>query len=522
MEGILPFRKNLLKGEFTLEKLAVVNLSSDNAKLQFVKLTRNKSFVIYDEVKMPINLTKDFYSDYIIKPTIIKEVLQVMQAFKNMIDAQDVSEILCFATNFLNEAKNSNGFIDQIENISGFKFNIVEPEQEINGIYNAVVNSFNKPKGLIANISNYNISFISYNRRNVLDRFVINFGYENLYNKYVLEEGKTGEDLYLAIKNDLEPLIKEKEFITNIADDFEVIGAGNMFINLASIAIKAKKYPINIVHNYPVTKPDFEKVYGALKGQDVTKATKVKGVSLEDSKYLLVAFQIMKVLYDCINKDVISISKTGFVEGVLFNHVIPLTMEKPISDTLGYSLSVIDDYYNTGSDSRSKVHDLSMLLFKQLKVLHKLGRSYVRVVRIASSMYNSGMRVTGINKEHASFDIVLNSDLYGVTHAEIILAGFVTLLTDADNFNLSDWVKYRELITDEDLVNVKRIAILLRIAQSLDITGFSNIEDINCDILGDSVIMKTAIVEDAGLEIRHAMLASNDFKKAFGKTLEIL
>lgn len=505
-----------------MEKIAVINLNSDNIKLQFVKLIRNKSFVIYDEVTMPVNLTKDFYSDYIIKPAIVKEVLNTLTVFKKMIDAQEVSETLCFATNLLAEAKNNNGFIDQIENITGFKFKIVEPEQEINNIYTAVINTFNKPKGVVVNISNYNTSFVYYNRRNILETYVLDCGYEKLYNKYVVKEGKTGEELYDAIQKELQPLFKQKEFITDLPEEYELIGAGNMFVNLASIAIKAKKYPVDIVHNFAINKTDFEKVFGVLKGQDVTKATKVKGVSLEDSKYLQVAFQIMKVLFDCANKDEISISKTGFVEGVLFNNVIPLTIEKPISDSLGYSLSVINDYYNTTPQNASKVYDISMILYKQLKVLHKLGRPYIRVLRIASFLYNSGLRINSFDKERSSFNVILNSNLYGVSHSEIILAAFVCLLSEVDNFNLSDWVKYRELISEEELKNVKRLAILLKIAQSLDVTGFGNIEDINCDILGDSVIMKTVVKEDASFEIKHAMLAGNEFKKSYGKNLEIL
>jgi hypothetical protein len=51
---------------------------------------------------------------------------------------------------------------------------------------------------------------------------------------------------------------------------------------------------------------------------------------------------------------------------------------------------------------------------------------------------------------------------------------------------------------------------------------FGSVNDINCDILGDSVIMKTITSNDANLEIKHDLLNANDFKKAFNKNLEIL
>ena len=50
------------------------------------------------------------------------------------------------------------------------------------------------------------------------------------------------------------------------------------------------------------------------------------------------------------------------------------------------------------------------------------------------------------------------------------------------------------------------------------------ITDMACDVLGDSVIIKTEQKEgaDCSIEIKTALTTANDFKNAFGKGLEIL
>ena len=53
-----------------MEKIAIINLNSDSIKMQFVNVNKNKSFAPYRKMSMPINLTKDFYSDNFIKPAI--------------------------------------------------------------------------------------------------------------------------------------------------------------------------------------------------------------------------------------------------------------------------------------------------------------------------------------------------------------------------------------------------------------------------------------------------------------------
>ena len=75
---------------------------------------------------------------------------------------------------------------------------------------------------------------------------------------------------------------------------------------------------------------------------------------------------------------------------------------------------------------------------------------------------------------------------------------------------------------EEDLDAVKKLGVLLRIAESLDRSMSGMVTGVNCDVLGDSVIMKTEVAGDASREIRDASGANTEFKRAFRKNLEIL
>lgn len=489
--------------------------------MQFVAVDKNKSFQPYKTVTMPINLTKDFYSDYFLKPAVVKDVVSIMKVFRQMVDAEEIKTTLCFATCLMNDAKNNNGVLNEIQNATGFTFTIITPENEVGYLYSAVINTFSKPKSLIISVGNFNTTFILYNRRNILDTRFVPVGYETLYNK-LANSKLSGEEYSKLVSEEFKNEIKDLGFAHNLQDEFEVIGVGNMFQNLGVLARKAKKYPMELAHNYPVTRDDFAKVYGVLKTQDMSKTTKIKQISIEDSKYLLTAFAMIDAIWALNNKDTFVISRTGFEDGVAFNYAIPLTVEKPISDTLGYSLQTINQYYDNSSQMAVHNYNLSMVLFKQLKVLHKLSRTYVRVLRIASYLYNSGARVNYHDKEKVAFDMILHSEIYGVSHAEILMACFVVELSQFDNFSLVEWVKYKDLLTEDDLQAVKKLAVVLRIAESLNVTGFCNVVDINCDILGDSVIMKTIVNADASIEIKYASLVANEFKKCFNKNLEII
>ena len=78
------------------------------------------------------------------------------------------------------------------------------------------------------------------------------------------------------------------------------------------------------------------------------------------------------------------------------------------------------------------------------------------------------------------------------------------------------------MITEEDLYAVLKLGVIVRIAESLDRSMDSVIKEINCDVLGDSVIMKTESVSDCSLEIKNALAATSEFKKHFNNDYQIL
>ena len=126
------------------------------------------------------------------------------------------------------------------------------------------------------------------------------------------------------------------------------------------------------------------------------------------------------------------------------------------------------------------------------------------------------------NYQKNSGFIILNSAINGATHREIVLAAFVAACQKHEDVNLAEWQKYKGIVEEEDFDAVKKLGVLLRIAESLDRSRAKMVTSIDCDVLGDSVIMKTSVTGDAALEIRDASMVSGEFKKAFRKNLEIL
>ncbi len=504
-----------------MEKIAVISLGTTKIDLVLAQVLPSGNFVVFDEMSESIKIGQDMEKDGFIKPARIAEAIAIFKMYKTICDVNKITNTIAVSVHNVKTIKNQRSFFEEVYNTCGFKFRILTEEEETNALYTGIINTLDIPKGVIVDVKGGSTQIIHYNRRVIVNQATIPMGSYTL--TQLFENTKeTPETVCSRMVELFSNELKVYDWLKQIEPEYELIGAGSAFASVGKLSRKMKKYPLELEHNYPMTKQDFDNVYDLIKTLDLDKTKKIKGLPSDRADVLASGICIIKAILDVVNNENFVISAKDEKEGLMFNFAVPMTNEKPISDLLGYSLETINAFYDKKEDNAKQVGELALILFRQLKVLHKLPRGYLKVLRIASMMHDCGKRIKYYNHAKNSFDIIINSDIQGVTQREITLAAFVCASQDSNDFNLADWIRYKDVLLEEDLVAVKKLAIIVRIAEALDKTHRNIVQDVSCDVLGDSVIMKTIVTGDASIEIREALKASLDFKKAYGKNLEVL
>ncbi|MCH5163250.1 MAG: Ppx/GppA family phosphatase [Clostridiales bacterium] len=503
-----------------MNNIAIIDLGSNSARLVLAHVVSDSYFVVYDELTETVRLAQDMDREGYLKQPRIQQAVKTLKMFRKLCDANKVDRIYAFATNAVRKAKNQRSFLEEVNAMCGFRITVLTEEQEATQIYYGVINSLEVPKGVIMDISGSSLQLIQYNRRVILNRVNLPIGTMNLSSLY--SENTTPLQQAQLIEAYIRDQFDQIEWLKNLDPEYKLVGVGGSFRNLASIVQRIEKYPLSMIHNFRVDRPTFTKVYDMVKVLDVEKRSKIKGLSAQRADIFCAALSCIKSLLDCTEFEDIVISGAGIREGYMFNHAVPTTIEKPISDILGYSIYMRLHYDNLNISHAEHVCNLAIQLYKQLRVLHKLPRQYMRVLRIAALLHESGMRTNFYSRHKHSAYFIMNSNLYGVSHRDLVLAAFVVRGHELEDISIAEWNKYADIVQEEDLVAVMRLAVILRIADSLDRSMSGSVKAINCDVLGDSVIMKTEVEGDCSLEIKDALGAGADFAKAYKKNLEIL
>lgn len=505
-----------------MKKIGIIELNTTNIKLTFADIMDNQTFVVTEQIEEMVKCAGDLINGELLKPATIQGVNYILKSFKALCVASQITEIYAYASNEYADAKNQKSFFEELYSQSGFRFKILSPEEQVNSLYIAFINSLDAPKGLIISINGTNTQIMAYNRRNILNQCNISYGSVSFAEMFG-DKNLTTKEFMASVVKTFNNKLKSINWFDGLDAETQIVGTGDVFVGVARLNKKIKHYPYDKDHAYTLTKEDFDKVYTFVNGLEIDKSKKLKGISNERADVLASGIAILKAIFDASGIKNMVVSKNGITEGALFGTANPLTLEKPLTDVLGNSLETLNNYYNKANIQNTKnVYELSIILFKQLKVLHKLPRTFVKVLRIASYLHDSGKRISTLDYKKKGFNVVLNSDVYGVSHREQILASFVVAIQNLEDFNMTEWVKYKELFTEEDLEGVRRLAVIVRLASALDKFNSGKVKDISCDILGDSVIMKTIVESPAELEIIEGLKVSGDFAKAFKKHLEIL
>ena len=111
-----------------MEKIGIIDLGSNSARLVIVELFGDGHFMVVDELKESVRLGQDMERDGFLKPQRVAETIRTLKMFKKLADASKVDRIIAVATAAVRRAKNQRSFLDEIQATCGIKVRVLSEE----------------------------------------------------------------------------------------------------------------------------------------------------------------------------------------------------------------------------------------------------------------------------------------------------------------------------------------------------------------------------------------------------------
>ena len=94
-----------------MEKIAIIDLGSNTARLLLIEVSDNGYFQIVDKLKKAPRLGEGIERDGFLKPERIKETIRTLKMFRKLCDVNGIERIIAVATAAVRRAKNQRSFL---------------------------------------------------------------------------------------------------------------------------------------------------------------------------------------------------------------------------------------------------------------------------------------------------------------------------------------------------------------------------------------------------------------------------
>jgi exopolyphosphatase/guanosine-5'-triphosphate,3'-diphosphate pyrophosphatase len=229
----------------------------------------------------------------------------------------NVAAIAAVGTMGMRTARNSQQFIDAVEQRCGLKIEIVSGDEEGRLAYIAVKSGLGLAQGALAvfDTGGGSSQFTFGHGDTVQERFSLNVGAVRYTEKYGLSGIVPPDQLQSALK----AISADLGRLDNRPSPDALVGMGGAITNMAAVKHQLAKYDPNVIQGSTIERAEVERQIALLCGKSLDERRKIVGLQPKRADVILAGACIVKTVMEKLGRDKLSVSDRGLRHGLLID-----------------------------------------------------------------------------------------------------------------------------------------------------------------------------------------------------------
>lgn len=497
-----------------MEKFALIYIGGNTIRYALWQIQADQSYILLESYREDLKLGQNTHVENIIKQEKIEHLLTILKHFKEFSNSVSTNKTLIVLSEFFQRIENTAGIEKRILEEIGDEIISLTCEEELHYDYLALSHSMNLSKSLIVDISGVSTQ-IGYVDNGILkDRYHIPVGPVSLTEKFNLENLIQKENHIDLEKHLIEEIRKIPWLKSYTYNDMVIVGGSARAIS--KIDRKKRRYPLDIIHEYTMENQDIHWHYKSLITKNLNQRIQVPGLDKDRADILPSALAIVDLLLQETGIEKIRVSGSGIREGFLLEHI-----HKKfgiLSPMLEQSISNILSRHSVNKTKSKNLFTLTSELYQSLNGMHKDWKDAQDILFVSSRLRDVGLSVRYYNHDKHNFYIIVNSELRGLDHRQIILCGLAATFTNGIHKE-APLLQYGQIINRMDLEMVYDIGICLSLAERLLQSDHKELHLSKCSVTEDTIELKLLASDDIHFELHDASKLSPVFHELYRKNL---
>jgi exopolyphosphatase / guanosine-5'-triphosphate,3'-diphosphate pyrophosphatase len=510
--------------------LAAIDLGTNSFHLIIVKVKPDGSFESLGKEKENVRLGSGAGVDEVITPEAMDRGIKCLKRFKGLAEIQN-AHIRAVATSALREAKNRDVFINRAEEELGIRIEIISGFEEARLIYFGILQGlpvFDK-RIFMVDIGGGSTEILLGHKGEIQMAHSLKIGAIRLTDKFFHGDPDDPEEVkqcQLYVEGMLTPHKRQVErFQPEV-----IIGSSGTIQSIASMVIAAKSDNApRTLNNYHFTSAELYKVRELLnKADTLKKRTKLAGLDSKRADIIVAGSIVLEQIFRAFQLPSLIVSDYALREGIIYDTIKKWEEndDSPFHRLNNIRLKAINSLFNSfpfEKDHVQKVTEIGLRMFDQLRSLHKCSGEEREYLEAACLLHEVGFGISHSSHHKHSYYIIRNSELMvGFNYEEVEIIALVARY----HRKSAPKPKHTEfnVLSNSSQQIIKKLAAILRIADGLDRSHQGIVEQIDCEVQGNLVILKvkTKLGVDPHIDIWSAQQKKDLFEDVFNVKVGIV
>ncbi|HEX5942716.1 MAG TPA: Ppx/GppA phosphatase family protein [Anaerolineales bacterium] len=470
-----------------------------------------------ENIRLPVRLGQDVFDRGYLEEKTIQQTEEVFLRFRQMAENFNVHQLRAVATSAAREAENSDLLVDRVFRTSGIEIEIISGEEEARLIHAAVAHVLNlkDKRTLLIDIGGGSVEVTLSSGRNIISTDSYNMGTVRLLQK--LNGSKSNLPLGNLVREYVEAARYRIE--QDLGDKKIQICAGTGG-NVEEIGrLRQKLFKAESDHF--ITLEELEKLIERLERMTYEQRMDKLKLRPDRADVILPASIVLHLIAREAGVKQIMIPNVGLKDGILLDIAEDLSKSlRPRRQEQAWESALhMGRKYQFNEEHARLTSRLAARLFEQSRQLHHLDESNRLLLEIGALLHDIGHFINTADHEKHGAYLVSASPLIGLTQREKnIIANLIRYhrkqlpSTHDEDF---------KSLPQKDRLIVTKLSVLLRLADSLDISHMENVNDVTLKETGSAWKLKVSGKKDQLLMKWAFDKRKSQFREVFGVSLEM-
>jgi len=501
-------------------RYGIIDIGSNTFRLIIAEVG-DDFYSITDGFKETVRLSAGLDENNILSEEKLNYGFKTLKMFKRYCELSKTDEIKVVATAALRKAENRDLFLKKARLELNLEVQLLSGDEEANYDFLGAVNSISIKDFLFMDIGGGSTEIGLVKNRQFMEGISIPLGAVDLTRKFYLENNISKNNLK-DLETYLEREFKKIDWVKK-NNGLPLIGIGGTIRNIGKIRKREIHYPLNSMHNFEIELKDVKDIYDRVSNKNLEDRKKINGLGSDRADIFVGATCAVKKVMEYSNSSKLVISREGVREGLIYSK-LGYGLKNTVKDPLKFSVKNMLKVYESDIEHPEHVCFLFTKLFNELKDVHNIKEDVSNIIYASAMLHDIGKMLDYKNHYEHSFYIMLNSILRGLTNEEQLKASIVAGLHTGSKLkiNKKQYKKIKKMFNKEEVKTLKKLGILLALAEGLDRSLSLKVKDIKCRKIKNHVLMKTINYDDISIELTYLKKFKSDFKKIFGLDMMIV